>query len=277
MLTAGEVVAVRLGLPPAGSVRGTVVDAEGRPVAGADVAIGSGHPDDAMLPGTRTSRAGAFVVDGVPAGEVMLRVSAHGFWRATLRALAGSEPESLTITLCAAPRLDGVVVDDAGRPQPGVLVEAREPGTNRPLSTRVRTDAAGRFSLPCEADGPVVPWLRREGANVETVLQETFVVPRSGVVVRLAQPAGSVQGRLCRDGVPLPDVALLLLTDDGRRRAVGTSARGTGRFAFGQLPPGSYSLRARHSDREFELVRLTAASCVDVELGDVAFETPSPR
>jgi RNA polymerase sigma-70 factor (ECF subfamily) len=122
-----------------GAVSGRVVDDEGVPVGGADVAAG--------FHGTRTGPDGRFRLEGVPAGSASLVASRYGYraWRQSATVPPGQTVEVeavLPLKGAGACELAGRVVDDAGRPAPGLPVWC---GGAMDLSRDAVTDADGRF------------------------------------------------------------------------------------------------------------------------------------
>lgn len=117
----------------AATIRGTVKDAAGQPLAGATVAIGN-------LRSATTDATGAFGVD-VPAGEYVLRVTLPGFGAKTQRVSAGEavdvtlDPtfsESMVVAAIRADAATPVTKTDIGR----VEIEKRYHGQDVPLLLR---------------------------------------------------------------------------------------------------------------------------------------------
>jgi hypothetical protein len=155
-------------LPPAAAVPGTVVDAAGRPVVGAEVRA---KPADAWSSdgGVRSrSRAdGSFRLAGLlPGGDYRLRASRDGFLPRDLRLAApapGAPPRELRLVLERGRPGVGRVVDAAGRPVVGAEVRllpaafAESPDALRTVAEVMLvglTDGSGRFSLQPLGRGP---------------------------------------------------------------------------------------------------------------------------
>lgn len=134
------------------SARGVVLDADGRPVAGASVRFG---PHEA-----RTEADGRFVLETVvtqPASEIL--ASKSGFWPAS----AALDPHGGEYVLRLGPpslRLAGRVVDADGRPiaavdvsaldltrVDGIALEDLAAGGGPGQSTHDETDAEGKFEI----------------------------------------------------------------------------------------------------------------------------------
>src|SRR5882724_8109919 len=97
-------------------ITGTVVDTDGNPVAGANVAIGGGGPSAA------TGADGSFHLAGVATANLMIEISAAGFTTRQMPVLGAATPLVLQVVIVhpapAAPppsetRLVGGVVTDA--------------------------------------------------------------------------------------------------------------------------------------------------------------------
>lgn len=116
---------VVLRLVPGATLAGRVVDADGRPVAGAPV---SAWPQtDEGFPESRsatTGEDGAWRLEGLPAGTIGLNANPpSGGGNAVYRQVDGLAPgetrEGLELRLAASRTVSGVLVDESGAPQRG--------------------------------------------------------------------------------------------------------------------------------------------------------------
>lgn len=199
------------------SVRGVVVDDETEePVAGATVAVGP--------PGHRATRSGSPTPGGVAAatdaeGRFELRGLADGEWRlvASHPGHARTVEHELRVSLDDAwdDQADEVrfrlkrsgellvrLVDRAGEPVPGVLLQARS-ASGRWLGPVFPTDADGSAVLSGVPPGRVEVFRAGRGAARGSAGRVT--VPAGGqaelvIVVRGA----TIRGRILADGVPVP-------------------------------------------------------------------------
>jgi len=215
----GETTVVDLVLASDRVLEGVVVDASGNPVAGADVEVreelmlqggdGAGsrfifgegvlravdqdgrHATEVAhkLAATVTDGNGRFRFDGLSAGSKRLVARKPGdAWLGwalhdvALDPLVPSEP--VTLVLPRAMRLAGRVLDEAGLPVPGAIVEnwtSSFPWEN-PAST---TDAEGRFALAVEKPGSLMLGIGAEGYLATSVSLE-LAGARDDVELRLA-------------------------------------------------------------------------------------------
>ena len=224
-----ETLFVRLG----SAVEGRVLDADGSPVAGADVLAGQGEgvvleslrTGDVTVQRTRTDSRGRYRIGGLPPGGGF-RVSAvhprYGTGFARGIELAPGEVTSLDLTFDRVGAVTGVVLseDEQGEttPQADAVVSVVPRGFRELFyaeellaANAVRTDAAGRFRIPavppCTVD--LVAWApghlpATDGpflvAPAGTTEAGELLLPR-GPVVRGVVVDG--------DGAPLPGVTLL--------------------------------------------------------------------
>ncbi|HYU34499.1 MAG TPA: carboxypeptidase-like regulatory domain-containing protein [Thermoanaerobaculia bacterium] len=138
------------------TLRGTVTDAAGRPVAGARVWALTGQEFSVDAPAAAVTAAdGTFLVPHRPPGEELsLWVCADGFLQVADTVLFSNEPVGVTLERAAA--VQGRVLDPDGAPQPGATVDA-EAYQNGPVWERdwapcpteqsVTADAQGRFAF----------------------------------------------------------------------------------------------------------------------------------
>jgi RNA polymerase sigma factor (sigma-70 family) len=241
-------------LTPAIVVRGTVVDADGKPVAGAQVRamgmaqshqFGNFDLSDRIV---STNARGEFAFDEVsPATELRLTVKHQGAFLAQALTVKGEQkqPLALPISPAHAARLTGRLVDTAGKPVPNAELEVWHrpwmPPPNEGTPHKVafdgkpalRSDAAGKFETPpLVPDGEYRIEVRAEGFQTErspwqpaggkpTLTVADVVLPR------LQALGGSVRDR---QGKPVPG-ARVLYVDNRSRATATTDAEGRFRLA----------------------------------------------
>lgn len=170
-----------LALPPAATVRGTVVDSEGTALAGVDIGVASiGNVMTRSfssfrrggLPSTRSTRRGEFLLSGLPpSSSYELRFRKPGFApaRHKVEGLEAFEQRSgLRVVLESGASALGWVIDESEAPVAGAVVRLvpaesgdprralsrpRFPGSGEDERLSSSTDAEGRFRLAHLASG----------------------------------------------------------------------------------------------------------------------------
>jgi protocatechuate 3,4-dioxygenase beta subunit len=218
---AGETERLDLALPGDSWISGTVVDGEGRGVAGAFVV--SRRWDESMIHGpaptpgrvARTDEAGAFRIGSLGAGEHLLAAEFPSLLRSSsttisVPPLAGSE--GVRIVLPKGRSLAGRVVDAEGRPVAGAAVRAdtdyasirkRNRGGRFEQSPQAgKTGADGAFRLAGLAEAPLFLEVSVEGRARASL--EDLEAGREDLLVTL-RPCG-VAGtvREAGKGNPIP-------------------------------------------------------------------------
>ncbi|MGH7139451.1 MAG: carboxypeptidase regulatory-like domain-containing protein [Pirellulales bacterium] len=143
--------------PRGGSIRGVVKDADGQPVAGAQVV--SNHDTTGKQREATTNSQGEFALNDVAAGYAgyQIYVQAKGFApdHFVVEPAKVNSPEAIGVTLMRGHTLRGRVVDENGRPKQGVHVSPGSAAYPRASFGRsVETDEDGGFaldSLPADA------------------------------------------------------------------------------------------------------------------------------
>jgi len=247
---------------------GRVLDAEGRPIEGARIVDSSfGHAVAV------TDAAGVFVLTrapGEPGAEArQVDVSKDGFApRRLVRVLFviddGAPLPEIRMTPPAP--VEGVVLDQDGRPLAGAFVVLRRGDKCLNLPGPGGTDAEGRFAFadatpgewmltvvpPVAADGCVQPPDKIVVGGTRDVVVRVERLPpgRARVVVDVVDAAS---------GKPV-DVDDVCLYDDhsvrGQRVALPKPQIERGRVTVTPLRPGDYALWLRIADRPYHLVQI---------------------
>lgn len=243
-----------------GVVEGTVVDPAGRPVADVPVELGV-QPADGRVPvaTARTTHAGTFRMERIPAGRYLARARPRAFAVATaaVAAQAGTISRT-TLRLQALVALDGRIQDshETAVPMAHVLAFAVAEAS-APTFHEARADAAGRFTLRDLTAGTYR--LLIDAPGLGTASAGPVVAPDPDVVIILPGESRSVTGFVTRQGHPAARVRVYLGGDAVFEPRV-TETDGAGRFAFPGLGPGTYALRA-------ELGELVSPVASDVGVG----------
>ncbi len=252
--TAGSALPTLL-FEPAIPVTGTVVDEQGHPVAGAMVRIlPVSYQRDRDWPRVWTRATGEFSFSGQMAlGVGQVTVRQPGFAPAALSPVR-LPSSGLRIVLRRGTTATGLVVDEAGRPATGAVVELIR--SNEESLGRAVVTEDGSFSLLHLPPGRAELRIERPGAapfrrpridipDIPDIPDVPGVpgVPDGGTfnLGRILAPAGAtLSGRLTDpDGHPLSGVAVWLRAGDrgewGREPATTTGTDGA--FAVAGLPP----------------------------------------
>jgi hypothetical protein len=265
--------AVSITLHPGAAITGSVHDAAGNPIRGAEV-----EPEDYLFPwavGGETAADGTFRIEDLPPGETALQVTAKDFPRQSRTfAIAGTETHEWQVVLKRDHAIRGRLVDHAGAALANWFVQL--PGADR----RTKTDAQGRFLLAecLAADNTLVvrdqhgfvPERCRFLGVAASEQEQLFTVPADSVA------SARVTGRCSVPADMPPDGMGLELTQDGwpitgaRREC---DADGT--FALGPLPPGRYVLQPFHRQLVFKPVVMELVANETRDLASVQGERPA--
>jgi hypothetical protein len=255
------------------AARGTVVDAQGQPVAGAEVRVGLREGGlrgarfqiraigmDREKPDAVSGANGAFSVAGLSVGQYQVSVSKEGFALKTVpSADVKAEGENVWPPIALAPgiSLGGMVQDSAGQAIPGALILVIEPGgPTRPTNTTTGTD--GKFRLDgLTADHALMLNVTADGYGTA---QRNVTPPASDVTITLKSSA-IIRGRVedADTKTPIADFSVGTRAGGGgpgRFLAVmgGADAGGDkafhaedGSFELGSVPPGKWTVHASAS------------------------------
>jgi len=248
---------VEVRLRPTGSLRGRVLDPQGKPVTRFDLRArfatdkaSSGSPTD-ILKRVRHAE-GEFELDDLATGWYRLEAWADGYALTTTESLhmsPGRALQGVTITLVPGARLTGLVLTASREPVVGAAVSLhqnrlaniqflRSREWREPWQTTVRTDAEGRFTFE-----DIVPGLHQIQIDHKhyPVLLVDDVKATSASTTELQPillpPAASLSGTASdANGQALPRATVSL----GGPVGLSTRTDGEGHFRFDRLPPGEY-------------------------------------
>src|SRR5579863_835397 len=182
--------------PHGGSIVGTVVDQEGRPIVGAELTNMGLSSND--LCQTTTDKDGRFRLENLYAGlsgpEITIRAKKFAPLRFKVKPGPADEPVKFDIALDKGHTLKGRVKDEAGRPLEGVSVYFGDAGKN-PFSDggQTQTDKQGRFefdSLP-----PDCPFTFMK-LGFSQIAERKFHLDTPDVIAVTMSPTGAIQGKV---------------------------------------------------------------------------------
>jgi hypothetical protein len=277
-LAAGKTASVELRVVPAAILGGSVVDRDGKPVAGVVLRVQT-FPDDprgeqsfADFEQTRAITAtradGRFAFDRIhPADPASLRVSAVGVPVQFVNdvALSASAPAGVEVRLVGARTLDIAVLDDAtGKPIAAAEIDVEtigDPNGRSDFGWRGETDADGHARA-----GPVAAAPLRVRAVTAGYVRARVRVENTAstapTTIRLSRPATLSGHVFMPDGTPATDANLRFDTEaDAPCDTSGqTQTDCEGAFRFDDAPPCDVTLLARAypRDRGFAEAKIVA-------------------
>ncbi len=235
-------------LAPAMACAGTVVDADGIPVAKAKVEVGDWNAFDHHQ--ASTAADGTFHLDGLMPGDVDVhaRHATAGSGTVTIHGGAG-ETVRCELRLSPGLVLRGRVLTQDGEPIADATVEART--ADRQWGKWTVADAAGNFAiLTCPEDARLVVKVTATGCRPTTI--EDVDPHRGDFVVRVhAAPAPSaflVGAIVAADG-RTPAQAMVYALERRGETSSEVAADDAGTFAIGPLQPGTWRLRIEAIDQ----------------------------
>jgi RNA polymerase sigma factor (sigma-70 family) len=247
-IAAGATSALRIVLLPGGAVRGVVLDADRRPVAEAQVTVGTGRDFASFR--TETDESGAFALSGLPVGEVQIAVATMPGGRADATvSIAAGQVASREVVIPKGRELKGRVVDVLGAPVDSAGVEVIAEG--RPAADLwfavAKTGADGAFAV---GSGPAGGTFRVDvwGAEIARLRVEgiDFHAPVELRVRRIGKPDARITGVVHdADGRPQANAEVDAWSEDPRDRFDFVATDMQGRFEFGPVHAGSWEVRAR--------------------------------
>ncbi|TDJ77981.1 MAG: carboxypeptidase regulatory-like domain-containing protein [Planctomycetota bacterium] len=151
-----------------GSIRGTIVDADGKPIARAQItshandwtddefmrAIADMYPTNATTRKVRSGKDGTFVLTGLTPDTYLIDVAHGNFSKSSQRNISvteGSETDIGKISLSSGATIRGTVYDPAGQPLAGAIVTMNSQSTaaalQLPENYTTKTDAGGKYEI----------------------------------------------------------------------------------------------------------------------------------
>jgi protocatechuate 3,4-dioxygenase beta subunit/uncharacterized GH25 family protein len=247
---------IRIVLQPVASVSGHVLGPDGKPVAGASVALNESPrrlggaffqmPSRHLHEGV-TDDEGAFSFTDVAPGPFQMSASAPGHQRAELRGLEvkpGQDLSGVAIQLPAGATVEGRVTSTEGKPVMDAEVVVADAAVNgiAVLSPfRGETDDDGQYRIEGISPGPHTLEASASGYRRAVRDVETAAEPRR-VDFQLDRGL-EISGRVVDDGGnPVADAGVSLF--GAGREPQGTATEADGTFRLSGVEDGDYSLQA---------------------------------
>ena len=248
---------VEITMKAGGTISGTVIDADRKPVAFAAVraqSTGNTNGWNDTFRQVTTDKAGAFEIRGL--GRMTLQLRAESATAASKVTTVDLDKEAgktgVTLQLDISGVIAGVVVDNAGAPVPEVQVNAFTDmwggGGSQDVAlagmSSATTDGAGAFAIHGLPDGAYRLWAARGNTRQRDWGQAGVAakVGDKGVRITLQSP-GSLKGEIRIDGVSAPPK--LALVEVGFQASTPVT---NGTLAIDDLSPGQYEITFRGTE-----------------------------
>jgi hypothetical protein len=181
--------------PHGGSIAGTVIDQEGRPIVGAEL-TNMGRSSNEVRK-TTTGKEGRFRLENLYEGshgkEVTVRARKFAPLRLKVTPGPADKPAEIDIALNAGHMLKGRVADEAGQPLEGVAVYFAGGGNPFSDGGSTKTDTQGIFefdSLP-----PDCPF-RFQKSGYSEINDRRFDLDQPDVIAVTMVPSGAILGKV---------------------------------------------------------------------------------
>ena len=192
-----------INIPSRGTtIEGRVVAPGGRPVAGAEVILGTSGRVGNSIPPVRTDEEGRFVLGEKPGTAMTLLARAAGFGPVMEPIRIGRETQRVTLRLQPPHPLSGRVVDPQGKPISQAEVRVTSWRGSEGVEQQLTTDADGRFT-----------WNEAPGDEVRISASAIGYATRQGIAIRpgtpqdiVLQPPSTIRGIVAdaETGRPIP-------------------------------------------------------------------------
>lgn len=243
-VTGSETIHRDFALAPGHTMRGLVLDAARRPIAGATVEIVASPgadvlPEDARI--TTADHDGSFYFSSLGAATNVLHATAPG-WQTTQR-VARAGTKAVVIEMTRGATIEVTLTMPSGAPAAGYEVELLRAGERY---TDARTDEAGNVAFTALPGGDYT--LVGYDRSPFPLFEETLSVWAGEVVrqqLRLSSDVDGVAGQLvfttpAEERPQLSVVAYYLNASPHSQRKLVARVNAEGRFEMGRLPAGAY-------------------------------------
>ncbi|HEY1554893.1 MAG TPA: carboxypeptidase-like regulatory domain-containing protein [Kofleriaceae bacterium] len=228
---------------------GTLEDATGAPVGGAQLSVSDGAGEGRHA---QVAADGTFAIDLLPRGHVLVRVDHPDYPPAELDAVASQHGEHVHLVLPLGGAIEGAVLDaGTGDPIAGLPLEAQGPAGQTAEAT---TDKAGHWRL-----GPLRPGRWRVEAKLPGYLAQTRELdvlaahaPGGTSVrdVRIDLARGALVGGTVRDdrGQRISGAHVVVRAATGEGPAAEGDSDAQGEFRIHDCPAGDVLVAASHGN-----------------------------
>jgi len=251
-----------------GSVRGTVVDGNGRPLEGVRISARRTHETNAVVVNvghmTTSASDGSFTVPEVEAGaETFLEGSHRNFLNSRSESFAidpGQEVGGIELVMKVGGSVSGRVIDEQGNPIPEAIVGARDelmvevnPAS---LPNKVYTDAAGNFSLGRLEAGELTLISAAKGFLTVEVTGIDVIEGRTAPSIEIRMTAGAHIAGTVRNslGEPIGGARVTVIDTSAGMKKLTTSTDTNGQYRFDEL--GYYPVEVEADAPGYSKVRL---------------------
>lgn len=226
---------VTLKLERGGRLAVTVVDEAEQPVPSPTVEVYTRGGEQVLSQKLQTGELA--LLGPLGAGQYVVRVTAEGFEELRLQVTLAPKETPLVVTLVHGTLISGRVLDEYGRPAPGISVLVTPTGDN------VLADDEGRFKAAVPSPG----LYRLHAHHSDWGGGEVDVTaPKQDVELHL-DPGAGVEVTVTADGRRVEGASVLLLHAQGNYRNDRLSGA-DGVVVMRGLPPDTYTLVATHPD-----------------------------
>jgi protocatechuate 3,4-dioxygenase beta subunit len=295
-VAAGAIVEQDLVLEDGGTIKGTVVDAGGKPVSGVEVSARSTNGAWSWGDNQKSDDAGSFTLDGLRPGDY--RVTAQRSWSDQLRKpgttddakqgekVAVRPNQTATVRLVVESQsgwIEGVVIDTDGKPVPDAFVSAaRESdaaGAQRSSvqATRwawdekpVLTSTDGTFTVGNLSPGTFTVRAYRKGGGEAVAEHVAASIVAPGTAKLQIKSTGSIEGTATRASGPPEEIEITM------RDLISGFWRGEkfymtkGHFVIHDVPKGHFQFTVESAGSmkkiELDLAEGEAKTGVEIEL-----------
>jgi protocatechuate 3,4-dioxygenase beta subunit len=207
-------------------------------------------------PAATTGPDGRFVLRGLEAGTVDLRVKAKDLAPALHKGVTVPAESEVRIALAEGASMEGTVYDAQRAPKSGAMVMLQRLPATMKMAT---TDAKGRYRIADVAPGNYIVYFMESADGMMNAgggmnLKSESVTLEEGKTLVKDHRFGEgvrVTGRVTRGGKPVPNMMVMLIPGSGRKNATSAILGGggfamattgeDGRYEITGLAPGVYT------------------------------------